>query len=155
MMKSFAGARRPARWLAVFIGLVCAPPLLAEPLPFAGRWLLDDGSRPQAVYTNLTIKGESMSWSGSKKSTPGCVQQFVLKKENPGTVYLNGQGTKFVAGFKGSLPTYLLKLGASTCSSTAVDVRISYPLVYDTRHIDLIEYVDGKPVSSRRFVRGN
>jgi hypothetical protein len=152
-MEFFSGARRRAQWLAIVIGLGCAPPLLAEPLPFTGQWLLDDASGAQAVYTKLSITAGNMSWSGSKKSTPGCVQQFVLRTENPGTVYTNGRGTEFVAGVKGSLPTYLLKIGASSCSNTAVDLRISYPLVYDTRHIDLIEYVDGKPVSSRRFVR--
>jgi len=32
-------------------------------------------------------------------------------------------------------------------------VRIRYPLIYDTRHIEVIEYENGKPVSSRRFHR--
>jgi hypothetical protein len=142
-----------ARLLALVLGLGAAPSLLAQSLPFTGRWLLDDRTQAQASYTVLTIKGETMAWSGPDKSAPRCVQEFVLKKETPGSVYLDGRGTKFVAGVKGSLPTYLLQLRSSTCGGVGQDVRISYPLVYDTRHIDVIEYVNGKPVSSRRFRR--
>jgi hypothetical protein len=142
-----------ARLLALVLGLGAAPSLLAQSLPFTGRWLLDDRTQAQASYTVLTIKGETMAWSGPDKSAPRCVQEFVLKKETPGSVYLDGRGTKFVAGVKGSLPTYLLQLRSSTCGGVGEDVRISYPLVYDTRHIDVIEYVNGKPVSSRRFRR--
>ena len=101
----------------------------------------------------MTIKGERMSWSGPAGSAPGCVQEFVLQKENPGTVYVNGHGTKFVAGLSGSLPTYLLKLGAGTCASTEEEMRISFPFVYDRNHIELVGYAKGKPISSRRFRR--
>ena len=94
-----------------------------------------------------------MTWRGPDKSAPACVQPFTLKKESPGTVYTNGHGTKFVAGALGSLPTYLLTLGPATCGSPAEEVRISFPLVYDIKHIEFIEYVHGKPVSSRRFYR--
>jgi hypothetical protein len=146
-------ARRWARLLALTVGLGAAPSLLAQPLPFTGRWLLDDRAQTSASYTVLSIKGESMSWSGPDKSVPRCVQEFVLKRETPGSVYLDGRGIKFVAGAKGSLPTYLLQLRSSTCGRVDEDVRISYPLVYDTRHIEVIEYVSGKPVSSRRFRR--
>jgi hypothetical protein len=142
-----------ARLLAVVLGLGVAPSVLAQSLPFAGRWLLDDRPDAQAPYTALTIKGESLSWSGPDKSALACVQEFVLKKEKPGTEYADGRGIKFVAGVKGSMPTYLLQLRSSTCGRTGEDVRISYPLVYDTRHIEVIEYVSGKPVSSRRFRR--
>jgi hypothetical protein len=148
--------RHPCHWarlLALVLGLGAAPSLLAQSLPFTGRWLLDDRTEAQASYTVLTIKGETMAWSGPDKSAPRCVQEFALKKETPGSVYLDGRGIKFVAGVKGSLPTYLLQLRSSTCGAVGGDVRISYPLVYDTRHIDVIEYVNGKPVSSRRFRR--
>jgi hypothetical protein len=140
-------------FLAMLLGLACAPSVLAQSLPFTGKWLLDDGQDAQAVYTRLAVKGESMTWSGADKSTPGCFQEFVLKKENPGTVYIDGHGTKFLAGLKGSIPTYLLQLRSSSCGRAGEEVRIRYPLVYDTRHIEVIEYVNGKPVSSRRFHR--
>jgi hypothetical protein len=77
----------------------------------------------------------------------------VLKQERPGTVYVDGRGTRFVAGTKGSIPTYLLQLRTSTCGGAGEDVRIRYPLVYDTRHIEIIDYVNGKPVGARRFRR--
>jgi hypothetical protein len=140
--------------LALLIGLGCATPLLAQDLPFSGRWLLDDQQNAQtAAYTILTIEGASMSWSGPDKSVPACVQQFAHQKEAPGTTYTNGHGTKFITGVTGSLPTYLLKISTSNCSGIEDAVRISYPLVYDTRHIEVIEYVKGKPVTSRRFLR--
>jgi hypothetical protein len=139
--------------LALLAGLACAPSVLAQSLPFAGRWLLDDGAQAPAAHTVLTIKGERLSWSGPGKAAPGCVQDFVVKKESPGTVYVDGRGTRFVAGMKGSIPTYLLQLRTSTCGGIGEDVRIRYPLVYDTRHIEFIEYAQGKPVSARRFRR--
>jgi hypothetical protein len=149
-MKNFLNARCRSRVLAILFGLGCTASVLAEPLPFAGRWLLDDQDA-QAAYTILTIKAGSLTWSGPNKSRPGCVQAFSLKKEVPGTVYVNGRGTRFVAGAPGSLPTYLLKLGAGTCDSLNDEVRISFPLVYDSRHMELIEYLNGKPLASRRF----
>ena len=139
--------------LALLLGLGAAPSLFAQSLPFAGRWLADDLPAEQAPYTSLTIEGARLSWSGPDRSAPGCVQEFVPKQEKPGSVYLDGRGTRFVAGAKGSLPTYLLQLRSSTCGRAGEDVRISYPLVYDTRHIEVIEYVNGKPVSARRFRR--
>lgn len=143
-----------SRLLAIVLGLGAAPPLLAQQaLPFAGRWLLDDRAGADAAYTVLNIKGERMSWSGPDKSAPRCVQEFALKKETPGSEYLDGRGIKFIAGVKGSLPTYLLQLRSSTCGRAGEEVRISYPLVYDTRHIEVIEYVNGKPAGSRRFRR--
>jgi hypothetical protein len=140
-------------FLAMLLGLACAPSVLAQSLPFTGKWLLDDGSEAQAVYTVLTIKGERLSWSGPNKSAPGCVQEFVVKKETPGAVYVDGRGTKFLAGVQGSIPTYLLQLRTSTCGRVGEDVRIRYPLVYDISHIEVIEYVNGKPLGSRRFHR--
>jgi hypothetical protein len=77
----------------------------------------------------------------------------VVKTETPGTVYVDGRGTKFLAGVKGSIPTYLLQLRTSTCGRVGEDVRIRYPVVYDTGHIEVIEYVNGKPLGSRRFHR--
>ena len=139
--------------LVAVLGLGLAPAVLAQSLPFTGRWLLDDGSAASAPYTSLTVKGGSMTWSGPGKPAPKCVQEFVLKTEKPGTVYVDGRGTKFLAGVKGSIPTYLLQLRTSTCGRAGEDVRIRYPLVYDTRHIEVIEYVGGKPVSSWRFRR--
>jgi hypothetical protein len=141
------------RLLAAVLGLGWAAPVLAQPLPFAGRWLPDDSVTAPAAWVPLTIKGETMSWRGPDRSVPGCVQQFALKKEKPGAVYVDGRGTKFVAGMPGSIPTYLLTLRSSTCGGLADEVRISFPLVYDTGHIELIEYVNGKPVTSRRFRR--
>jgi hypothetical protein len=138
---------------ALLLGFACAPPVLAQTLPFTGRWLLDEDPQAPAAYTVLTIKGESMTWSGPDKATPTCMQEFLLKQERVGTVYIDGRGTRFLAGVKGSIPTYLLQLRSSTCGRIGEETRIRYPLVYDTRHIEVIGYVNGKPVSSRRFHR--
>jgi hypothetical protein len=139
---------------AMLLGLACAPPVLAQPLPFAGKWLLDeDAKAPASAYTVLNIDDGAMTWTGPAKSTPKCIQAFVLKEEKPGTVYIDGRGTRFVAGLKGSIPTYLLQLQSSTCGRAGETTRIRYPLVYDTTHIEVIGYVGGKPVSARRFHR--
>jgi hypothetical protein len=122
-------------------------------MPLAGRWLLDDHTDAQAPYTVLVIKDMRLSWSGPSRSAPKCVQEFVLQDEKPGTVYADGHGTRFVAGVKGSIPTYLLKLSASTCGGVGEQVRIRFPLIYDTKHIEFIEYANGKPATSRRFRR--
>jgi hypothetical protein len=140
-------------FLAMLAGLACAPAVLAQSVPFAGRWLQDDGPGPRMAYTRLAIDGERMTWSGPDKATPVCVQEFVLKPERAGTVYVDGRGTRFLAGVKGSIPTYLVQLRSSTCGRAGEDTRIRYPLVYDTQHIEVIGYVKGKPVSSRRFHR--
>lgn len=139
---------------SLLLGLACTPAVLAQSLPFAGKWLLDeDPKAPAAAYTMLDIGEGAMTWTGSAKSTPRCVQEFALKEEKPGAVYVDGRGTRFVAGLKGSIPTYLLQLRASTCGRAGETTRIRYPLVYDTRHIEVIGYVGGKPVSARRFHR--
>jgi hypothetical protein len=140
-----------ARLVAVVAGLGCAGAVLAEPAPFSGRWLADDDAA--SPYTTLTVKGDTMAWHGPDKSVPRCVRKFTLLTEKPGTVYTNARGTKFVAGTKGSIPTYLLRLDDGTCGSGSSAVRINYPLIYDVRHIELIEYVAGKPVGARRFHR--
>jgi hypothetical protein len=150
-MNIFLNPGRRARLLAILFGLGCTPALHAAPLPFAGRWLPDDSQAAEAPATILTIKDASLSWHGPDKSAPACTREFVLKTEKPGTVYRDGRGTRFVAGAKGSLPTYLLQLGAGNCDSPADEMRISYYLVYDIKHIEVIEYAKGKPVSSRRF----
>jgi hypothetical protein len=150
-MNIFLNPGRRARLLAILFGLGCTPALHAAPLPFAGRWLPDDSQAAEAPATILTIKDASLSWRGPDKSAPACTREFVLKTEKPGTVYRDGRGTRFVAGAKGSLPTYLLQLGAGNCDSPADEMRISYYLVYDIKHIEVIEYAKGKPVSSRRF----
>lgn len=142
-----------ARLLAMVLGLGCAQSVLAESLPFVGRWLPDEPAQAQAASPILIIKDASLSWRGPNKSAPACIQQFALKKENPGTIYTDGHGTRFVAGVPGSIPTYLLKLSANTCGSPDQEVRIRFPLIYDTNHIELLEYANGKPVSSRRFHR--
>jgi hypothetical protein len=153
-MKTALRPRLPIRLLALMVSLGCAPAVPAQDLPFAGRWLLDDQPGVAApAYSVLTIKGDKMSWSGPASSAPKCVQQFVLQKERPGTMYANGRGTKFVAGVQGSLPTYLLKLGANDCAGGADAVRIIYPMVYGSGQIEVIEYVNGKAVSARRLHR--
>jgi hypothetical protein len=141
-----------ARLVAVVAGLGCGAAALAvEPVPFAGRWLADDDTA--SPYTTLTVKGDTMAWHGPGKSVPKCVRQFTVQPEKPGTVYTNARGTKFIAGFKGSIPTYLLRLDDATCGSGSAVVRINYPLIYDTQHIELIEYAGGKPVGVQRFHR--
>jgi hypothetical protein len=152
-MKKSLGSTRRAQLLALFLGLGAVASLQAEPLPFAGRWQADDGAETQAGYTTLVIRGDTMSWHGKDKSLPRCVRQFALKKEKPGTVYTNARGTKFVAGAPGSIPTYLLQLSPGTCGSAGEELRINYPLIYDTGHIELIEYAAGKPSSAGRFHR--
>lgn len=153
VMKTSLGSRGRAQLLALFLGLGAMSSLQAEPVPFAGRWQMDDDVEPPAGYTTLVVKGDTMSWHGKDKSLPKCVRQFTLKREKPGTVYTNARGTKFIAGAPGSIPTFLLQLGPGACGSASEAVRINYPLIYDTRHIELIEYATGKPVSVRRFHR--
>jgi hypothetical protein len=150
-MSSLLKPGRPARLLAILLGLGCASTLHAEPLPFVGRWLADDRQQAPAADTVLTIKEASLSWRGPDKSTPACTRKFELKQEKPGTVYRDGRGTRFVAGAPGSLPTYLLKLEGGNCDRPADEVRISYYLVYDVRHIEVIEYVNGRALGSQRF----
>lgn len=151
MTTNFFRSGSPAHLLVLALGIGCLPSLCAQTLPFAGRWLLDAPPGTSPAYTRLTIKDTTLSWAGPTKSAPTCVQQFTVKKEKPGTEYLNGHGTRFIAGVRGSLPTFLVHVTASTCGNVDEDVRISFPLVYDLNHIEVIEYVKGKPVSSRRF----
>lgn len=139
--------------VALLFGLACAPAVLAQSLPFAGKWLLDEDPKTPAAYMVLRIEDGRLRWTGPARATPECVQEFVLKEEKPGTVYVDGRGTRFVAGLKGSIPTYLLQLRASTCGRAGETTRIRYPLVYDIQHIEVIGYVGGKPVSARRFHR--
>jgi hypothetical protein len=140
-----------ARLVAVVAGLGCSASVLAEPVPFAGRWLADGPA--ESPYTTLIVKGDTLSWRAPDKSVPKCVRQFTVLTEKPGTVYMNARGTKFVAGAKGSIPTYLLQLDGATCGPSSAVVRVNYPLIYDTQHIELIEYVAGKPVGARQFHR--
>lgn len=122
-------------------------------LPFAGRWLRDAQPGAQPRYPVLVVDAGRMTWRGADKSVPDCVQPFVLHPEKPGTVYTDGRGRKFVAGAKGSFPTYLLDVGASSCGGAGAQARISYPLPYDAQNIEFIDYVGGKPVGVRRFHR--
>lgn len=144
-----------ARWLAIVLGLGCATSAMADGLPFAGRWLRDEQAGAQPRYPTLVIEDGSLAWRGADKSIPGCTQPFTLHPEKPGTVYVDGRGKKFVAGAIGSFPTYLLDIGAGTCGAAGANaqVRISYPLAYDVKHIEFIDYVNGKPVGVRRFHR--
>lgn len=151
MIQRWLSAAPAWRGCAFVLACACAPAALAQQLPFAGRWLLDAPPGTPAAYTRLTIKDTTLSWAGPAKSAPTCVQQFTVKKEKPGTEYLDGHGTRFIAGVRGSLPTFLVQVNASTCGNVGEDVRISFPLVYDLNHIEVIEYVGGRPVSSRRF----
>jgi hypothetical protein len=158
-MKIVFTPRRRARLLAAMLALVCASALPAQPSPYIGRWLPDAPPAVQASRTSLTIKAESLSWRGPDKSTRACTRAFVLKNEKPGTVYRNGRGKQFIAGAKGSLPTYLLMLdanadaGSITCDNPATEMRISFHMVYDIDHIEVIDYVNGKPVSVQHFHR--
>lgn len=152
-MRHFLLSTSRARLLALVLGLGWTPSLLAQTFPFNGRWVPDDPPAAQPAYTLLTVKGTTLTWSGPKKSASRCVQHFELKNERPGTVYVDGRGTRFVAGVPGSIPTYLLKIGDSTCGDAGADLRIRYPLVYDVTHIEIIGYVNGKPMTSRRFHR--
>jgi hypothetical protein len=144
------------RFAVLLSALACAPALAAQPptaARFEGRWLPDVAPDAQATVAGFAIKGAKIAWTGARKPAPKCVQPFVLKPEVPGTQYTDGRGTRFIAGVAGSLPTYLLALNPSTCGSGADTARISFPLVYDRDHIELIEYAGGKPVSARRFHR--
>lgn len=149
-MKPDLSPRYRARLFAFVLGLACAAPLLAEPLPLHGRWQADEPEAGQAV---LTIKAATLSWRGRNAPAPACVQDYVLNKERPGTVYTDGRGTKFVAGSLGSIPTYLMTLGAGTCGTPGAQVRVRFPLIYDINHIEFIEYAAGKPVSACRLHR--
>jgi hypothetical protein len=153
LMTSLLRPYRPACALAFAIGLGCAPALHAESLPFAGRWLLDRPPATPAAYTMLAVDDAGLAWSAPKGGPRGCAQRFVPRREKPGTVYLDGRGKKFVAGAPGSIPTYLLDLAGGNCRGIEDQLRISYPLIYDVGHIEIIEYVKGRPMSSRRFHR--
>jgi hypothetical protein len=153
MMKHVMSPKHRMRLLALACGLGCTPPLLAQDLPFNGRWLLDQPPQAPAAYTRLAIKDGRIAWRSPDKALPACTQRFVLQQERPGTMYTNAHGTKFMAGVTGSLPTYLLNIGEGSCAGGVDAVRISFTLVYDTRHIEVIDYVRGKPVAFRRFRR--
>jgi len=144
-------AAAPAQASAQVAANVSAQP---HGLPFAGRWLRDAQAGAPPRYPVLVIDKDSMTWRGADKSVPDCVQPFTLRPEQPGSVYADGRGRKFVAGAKGSFPTYLLDVGAGTCGSGAgAQARISYPLAYDVAHIEFIDYANGKPVGVRHFHR--
>jgi hypothetical protein len=104
--------------------------------------------------TLLIIKDMTLAWREGKQKTPACVRPFALVPERPGTIYLDGRGTKLVAGAKGSIPTYVLKLAPGDCGVAGDVVRVVFPLIYDTAHIELIQYANGRPVDVQRFHRG-
>jgi hypothetical protein len=140
------------RTLSLLACLASTPAAFAQATRFDGHWLPDDPHPAGATCTGLSIEAGRITWHAAA-SAPACVQRFVLRPEKPGTQYANGRGTRFIAGVAGSLPTYLLGLAPSDCGSRADAARISFPLVYDNKHIELIEYVAGKPVAARRFHR--
>jgi hypothetical protein len=152
-MKPSSGPRLRPHLPALLLCLACSTPVLADPLSIAGRWLADEPAGPDVPYTSLTIKDDTMTWRGPDKSVPACVRRFAVQTERPGTVYTNARGTKFVAGAKGSIPTYLLQLDGGACGTAGSTLRINFPLIYDTQHIELIDYAAGKPVNARRFHR--
>lgn len=135
------------------VGLGCSPALSAQELLFTGRWVPDMQAATPGAYAVLTIEAARMSWHDASMTSPGCSRNFALQPEKPGTEYADGRGTRFVAGTAGSLPTYLLKVTASTCGGKEDAIRISFPRAYDRAHMELIQYVQGKPVSARRFHR--
>ena len=143
--------RRLAIVLALGAVTLCAwTHAAAQPRPLAGRWVPDD---PEAQATLLTIKDMTLSWREGGRARPACVRPFALLAERPGTIYVDGRGTKFVAGAPGSIPTYLLRLEPGACGVAGDLVRISFPLIYDTAHIELIEYAGGRQAGVRRFHR--
>lgn len=101
----------------------------------------------------LTIQDMTLAWREGRRAKPTCVRPFALVPERPGTIYLDGRGTKLVAGAKGSIPTWVLKLAPGDCGTAGDVVRIVFPLIYDTAHMELIEYAGGRPVDVRRFHR--
>lgn len=122
----------------------------AQPRPLAGRWVPDD---PDAQATLLVIQDMTLSWRAGGRARPACLRPFALLAERPGTIYVDGRGTKFVAGAPGSIPTYLLRLEPGACGVAGDVVRISFPLIYDVNHIELIEYAGGRQAAVHRFHR--
>jgi len=137
---------------SILIACVCAP-ALAQPAPaddqFIGRWKSDNpaSATPDAL---LTIEGAAFTWRPNAKAPPQCRGTFARQNEKPGTVYLDAHGRKFVAGAIGSFPTYLLKVDPGTCGG-ADGWRISFPVPYDRRHMELTEYVGGRPTGYRKM----
>lgn len=152
-MRVFRNPRCRARLLAALLGLGCCAPAPAQSLPFAKRWLLEGQPAVPGAYTVATIDDTGITWSVRGKGPPPCTQRFALVKERPGTVYRDGRGKQFVAGVPGSIPTYLLNIVGGNCRGIEDQVRISYPLIYDVTHIEVIEYVKGRQAGSRRFYR--
>lgn len=144
----------PATLAGIVLALGCAPSALAKPPQYEGHWQADGNAAasgtPSAI---LTIEGTKLSWRPKRKGRPVCAGSFARLDEKPGTVYRDAAGRKFVAGALGSFPTFLLQVDPGTCASTADQWRISFPLAYDKRHMELIEYRNGRPVGARRFVR--
>jgi hypothetical protein len=156
-MNHFSNARRRVRLLTAVLGLGYSAALLAQPLPYLGRWLPDEKTEAHGTQAQggarLSIDDARLSWRGPDRAQPACVQEFVRHQEKPGTVYANGQGKRFVASASGSFPTFLLKIVANACGGSVDHVRISFPLAYSKDQMELIEYAQGKPVSARRFHR--
>lgn len=137
---------------ATLLGLGMASAVAAEPQLFLGKWKSDNpaSTTPDAV---LTFDGDTLSWRPRDKAPPQCSGTFALQPEKPGTVYVNGLGRKFVAGAIGSFPSYLLNVNPGTCGGTADQWRVSFPLAYDRRHMEVTEYKDGKAMAYRRLQR--
>jgi hypothetical protein len=149
----FSAWKSVAQLCTAAVAFGCSPALSAQELLFTGRWVPDIQAAAPGAYAVLTIEAARMSWHDASMTSPGCSRDFALQPEKPGTEYADGRGTRFVAGTAGSLPTYLLKVTASTCGGKEDAIRISFPRAYDRAHMELIQYVQGKPVSARRFHR--
>jgi hypothetical protein len=119
---------------------------------FTGQWKSDNpaSSAPDAI---LTLEGTALSWRPNGKAPPMCRGTFALQAEKPGSVYQDARGRKFVAGAVGSFPTFLLSVDPGTCGGGADQWRISFPLPYDRRHMELTEYRGGRPIGYRRMQR--
>ena len=131
-----------------------APAPEARPPAYIGHWKADGDAAPD-MPAILSLEGATLALRPKPKARPVCKGAFALQPEKPGTVYRNAEGRKFVAGSLGSLPTFLLNIEPGTCPVTASQWRISFPLPYDRRHMELIEYQGGRATGSRRYVRAD
>lgn len=160
----FASPACRAALLGIVLGLGCAHPLWAQALQsqapqshgpqFVGHWQSDGaGTAAEAPSAILSLDEATLSWRPQRRAAPVCKGSFTLTQERPGTVYRNARGEKFVAGSPGSFPTFLLKVNPGSCGGSADAWRLSFPLAYDRRHMELTEYQAGRPIGYRRMLR--
>jgi hypothetical protein len=151
-MNRFLNVRWRAGLAAAVFSLAGVPAPAAPPAPFFGTWI-DAAGCCDMGEAKLTIEGNTVTWNGTAKTPAACSTTFALEKEAAGTVYRDARGRRFLAGMPGSLPTFLLRIDPRACGGRADRIRVSFPLAYDKRHIELSEYRDGRPVGYRRLVR--